>query len=76
GAHVALHFRPADRRRRDADGLFPTLKAVQDALVDEGVLAEDSWVTVPSATCRIHPPTGEPAAMWLELTDPDTEETP
>lgn len=24
---------------------------------------------VPSATCRIHPPTGEPAATWLELTN-------
>ena len=21
-----------------------------------------------AATCRIHPPNGEPAAMWLELT--------
>lgn len=67
GANVVLHFRPADKRRRDADGMFPTLKVVQDALVLEGVLHEDSWVTVPSATCRIHPPNGEPAAMWVEL---------
>jgi hypothetical protein len=34
-------------------------------------LPDDSWVHVPAATCRIHPPNGEPAAMWLELTDPD-----
>lgn len=67
GADVTLHFRPKDKRRRDADGLFPTLKVCQDALVDEGVLPDDSWVSVPSATCRIHPPNGEPAAMWLEL---------
>lgn len=73
GANVTLHFRPADKRRRDADGLFPTLKVCQDALVAEGVLPDDSWVSVPSATCRIHPPNGEPAAMWLELTDPDKE---
>jgi crossover junction endodeoxyribonuclease RusA len=74
GAEITLHFRPKDRRRRDADGLFPTLKVCQDALVDEGVLVEDSWVTIPAATCRIHPPNGEPAAMWLELTDPDEEQ--
>lgn len=68
GTDVTLHFRPADKRRRDADGMFPTLKVVQDALVAAGVLHDDSWVCVPSATCRIHPPDGE-AAMWLELTD-------
>lgn len=69
GAEVTLHFRPATRHRRDADGMFPTLKVCQDALVAEGVLPDDSWVSVPAATCRIHPPNGEPAAMWLELTD-------
>jgi crossover junction endodeoxyribonuclease RusA len=74
GAEITLHFRPKDRRRRDADGLFPTLKVCQDALVAEGVLVEDSWVTIPAATCRIHPPNGQPAAMWLELTDPDEEQ--
>jgi crossover junction endodeoxyribonuclease RusA len=66
-AEVTLHFRPRDRRRRDADGLFPTLKVCQDALVLEGVLIDDSWASVPAATCRIHPPAGEPA-VWLELT--------
>jgi Holliday junction resolvase RusA-like endonuclease len=75
GANVTLHFQMPDRRRRDADGLAPTLKVCLDALVAEGVLPDDSWVHVPAATCRIHPPNGEPAAMWLELTDPD-EETP
>lgn len=73
GAEVTLHFRPKDRRRRDADGLAPTLKVCLDALVAEGVLPDDSWVHVPAATCRIHPPTDEPAGMWLELTDPDGE---
>ena len=64
---VTLHFRPKDRRRRDADGMFPTLKVAQDSLVLAEVLHEDSWVTIPAATCRIHPPNGEPAAMWLTL---------
>lgn len=67
GAEVTLHFRPKDKRRRDADGLAPTLKVCLDALVAMGVLPDDSWVHVPAATCRIHPPTDEPAAMWLEL---------
>jgi crossover junction endodeoxyribonuclease RusA len=74
GAEVTLHFRPKDRRRRDADGLAPTLKVCLDALVLHHVLPDDSWVHVPAATCRIHPPNGQPAAMWLELTDPDEEQ--
>lgn len=69
GAHVALHFRPKTRQRRDADGLFPTLKVCQDALVLEGVLPDDSWVHVPVATCRVHPPDGLLPEMWLELTN-------
>lgn len=73
GAEVTLHFRPKDKRRRDADGLAPTLKVCLDALVAEGILPDDSWVHVPAATCRIHPPNGEPAAMWLELTDSDKD---
>lgn len=68
GAEITLHLRPATKHRRDADGMFPTLKVCQDALVATHVLPDDSWVCVPAATCRIHPPTGEPAAMWLELT--------
>src|SRR5690242_4334253 len=63
GANSTLHYRVPDRRRRDADNLAATLKVCQDACVTAGVLVEDSWVTVPSATCRIHPPTTEPAAM-------------
>lgn len=69
GANVTLHLRVATKHRRDADGLFPTLKVCQDALVLEGVLPDDSWVCVPRATCEIHPPNGERACMWLELTE-------
>jgi crossover junction endodeoxyribonuclease RusA len=67
GAEVTLHYRVPDNRRRDADNLAATLKVCQDALVQEGVLPDDSWVSVPSATCRIHAPEEEPA-MWVELT--------
>jgi hypothetical protein len=69
-ADVTLHFRPSTKQRRDADGMFPTLKVCQDALVLQRVLPDDSWIHVPAATCRIHPPNvGEPAAMWLELSN-------
>lgn len=67
GAEITLCFRVADNRRRDADNLAPTLKVVQDALVAEGVIPDDSWVHIPSATCRIHPPTPDGPAMWLAL---------
>lgn len=67
GANITLCLRVGDMRRRDADNLAPTLKVCQDALVLEGVLPDDSWVCVPSATCRILPPASEPAAMWLAV---------
>ena len=69
GAVVTLHYRVPDRRRRDADNLAPTLKVCQDALVAEGVIPRDDWVCVPASGQQIHPPTDEPAAMWLELSD-------
>lgn len=67
GAEVTLHFRPKDRRRRDADGLAPTLKVCLDALVACGVLPDDSFGYVPAVTLRIHQPNGDPASLWLEL---------
>jgi crossover junction endodeoxyribonuclease RusA len=67
GAEVTLHYRVPDKRRRDADNLAPCLKVVQDALVAEGVLPDDSWVCVPHSGQTIHPPNGEPGALWVEL---------
>lgn len=71
GANITLHLRVATKHRRDADNLGPTLKVVQDSLVLEGVLPDDSWVHVPRSACQIHAPNGQPAAMWIELSDPD-----
>jgi crossover junction endodeoxyribonuclease RusA len=68
-ATVTLHYRPKTRRRQDPDGIAPTLKPCLDALVAEGVLPDDSWVEIPETRQRIHPPTDEGPAMWLELTD-------
>lgn len=67
GASITLHFRPKTRQRRDADGMFPTLKVVQDALVLEGVLPDDSWIEVPRSSCAVHPPSSGGPAMWVEL---------
>ena len=66
-ANVTLNFRLADKRQRDSDGMFPTLKVCQDALVDQGIIPDDWWAYVPAATCQIHPPNGYPADMWLTL---------
>lgn len=73
---IVLHYRVPDRRRRDADGPAPTLKAVLDALVDEHVIPDDSWTHVPRIAVQIHPPDpAQPPAMWLTiqtLTEPPT----
>lgn len=73
GANITLHYRAPDMRRRDADNLAATLKVCQDALVDAGVLVEDSWVTVPHSGQRIHPPTADGPALWLTLDNPDKD---
>lgn len=38
---VELHYRPRDRRRRDAINLTATLKALEDGVVDAGVVPDD-----------------------------------
>jgi hypothetical protein len=73
-AHVTLTYQPADRRRRDADGLAPTLKVALDALVTEQLLADDNYTHVPAVTLRIAPPKpGQPAACWITI-QPDKEQ--
>lgn len=64
---VGTHWRIPNRGRRDADNLAATHKVCQDALVLEGVIARDDWAVVPTAQQTIHPPNGEPAAMWLTI---------
>ena len=39
---VTLTWYVADRRRRDADNVVPTLKAMCDGLVDAGVVTDDT----------------------------------
>lgn len=70
GADVDLHYRVPDRRRRDADGPAPTLKVCLDAIVEAGILPDDSWIHVPRCGVVMHPPIpGQPGHLWLELTN-------
>jgi hypothetical protein len=70
-AVVILHWRQPDRRRRDGDGADLTKSACLDALVLEGVLPDDSWAHVVHSGVTCHAPTkGQPAAMWLSISDP------
>lgn len=66
-AHVEvwLDYWPRDKRRRDADNLVPTLKALCDGLVDAHVVADDTPDLMTKHMPRIHPPDGDPR---LELT--------
>lgn len=52
--HVTLHYVPRDRRRRDADNLVGTLKPCIDAMVDAGLVRDDSpeYVTCICASRR------------------------
>jgi len=65
---AALHYAPPDRRRRDADNLVPTLKVVCDALVLEGVVADDTPDLMHKPMPVIEEP-ANPARLWLVVTD-------
>lgn len=65
---LVLHLQLKDRRRRDCDNLAMTLKCVQDALVQEGVIEDDDWTRVAFAGQMIHAPEkGVAATMWIEI---------
>lgn len=68
--HVLLHYRAPDQKRRDLDNMAATLKPVLDALVDAGVIPDDDYRHVLSASSKIHEP--DPRArqgLWVELYD-------
>jgi Holliday junction resolvase RusA-like endonuclease len=63
---VELMMIPADRRRRDPDNLAGVLKPCLDALVDVGVLEDDSAAHVASVTLRVaRPRPSLTAHRWL-----------
>lgn len=67
---VHLHYRPRDRRTRDASNIMPTQKALIDGLRDAHVVPDDDGRYVTETIPTIHPVDG-PAAMWLTITPGD-----
>ena len=67
---VTLHYRPRDKRRRDADNIVPVLKALCDGLVDAKVVPDDTPDLMTKTMPTIHPVDGKPA-MWLTITPGD-----
>lgn len=67
---VRLVWQPRDRRRRDADNPFPTIKTAVDGLVDAGVVADDDHTRVRHDGVHIiQPDPGQKTGrMWLEVT--------
>lgn len=71
---VQLHYRPPDNRRRDADNLWPCLKAACDALargprrdwVGLEIVPDDTPEHMTKLAPIIHPANGEPR-MWLTV---------
>lgn len=62
---VTLHYAPGDNRRRDDDNLVATSKVCCDAIVDSGVVPDDTpaWMTKPTPV--IVPPPAK--GMWLTV---------
>lgn len=65
--HVRLEYVPRDNRRRDTDNLWATAKPAIDALVDAGVVADDTSEYVTRHEPRITPKDPAPLAcrLWL-----------
>lgn len=67
---VRLLWQPRDRRKRDGDNPFPTIKSAVDGLVDAGVVEDDdSTRVVHGGVHFLEPEKGQNAGrLWLEIT--------
>lgn len=63
---VQLHYRPPDRRKRDAPNLTASSKPAVDGLVDAGLVPDDTPEHVTEVMPQIHEP-GQPPRMWLTI---------
>ncbi|QOH58941.1 hypothetical protein C6Y44_04080 [Rhodococcus rhodochrous] len=71
---VGLHYRPKDRRRRDADNLLPVLKAACDGLVDAGLVPDDTPDLMTKLMPVIHAvEKGRGGALWLTIEIGETQ---
>jgi crossover junction endodeoxyribonuclease RusA len=69
-ASATLHYVPGTNRRRDAENLAPTQKAVIDgALVSSGCLPDDSGEFLTLTAPVIHPKDPQGGRLWLEVVD-------
>lgn len=66
---VRLIWQPRDRRRRDGDNPFPTIKSAVDGLVDAGVVPDDDSTRVTHAGVHfLEPEPGQKSGrLWLEV---------
>ncbi len=65
---VTLNYQPKDNRRRDADNLVPTLKALCDGLVDAGLVSDDTPDLMTKRMPVIHPAAkGDITRLWLTI---------
>lgn len=55
------------RHVRDADAGQPTLKSLQDGLVDAGLILNDSWQVVHRSVCEIEHRPGRPMGLRIEI---------
>lgn len=65
---VQLHYAPGDARRRDASNLVATQKPAVDALVDAGVVPDDTARWVEELMPMLHVPQGQfyrTRSLWL-----------
>ena len=66
-ATVTLHYQPRDRRKRDRDNLYASLKPCIDGLVDAGVIPGDHAELVEPRVVIHEPTKGEPGRLWLTV---------
>jgi crossover junction endodeoxyribonuclease RusA len=62
---VQLVYQPQDRRRRDPSNLMPTQKAALDALVEVGVVRDDTPEFVTEQIPTVLEPDGGDRGLWL-----------
>lgn len=67
---VQLHYQPRDKRSRDEDNLFLTVKACVDGLKDARVVEDDDSTRVTHLSPLIHPPVPgqRVGTLWLVIT--------
>ena len=59
-AHITIHYRLADNRRREVSNLHPTSKAICDGIVDAQLIPDDSDAHVIGPDNRREWPNGTP----------------